>query len=64
MGDVEHWHYDTFRVTWRDRMLGESFLRFALDNEGKVSQVNVQGLADFTRVAKQDYAPAANMSER
>ena len=64
VGDVEHWHYDTFRVTWRDRMLGESFLRFVLDNEGKVSQVNVQGLADFTRVAKQDYAPAANMSER
>ena len=29
-GDLEHWHYDTFRVTWRDRQLGKGLVNFQI----------------------------------
>jgi CubicO group peptidase (beta-lactamase class C family) len=31
VGDMEHWQYDTFRVTWRDHRDGKSFVQFDLD---------------------------------
>lgn len=31
VGDLEHWHYDTFRATWRDHRDGKSFVTFELD---------------------------------
>jgi CubicO group peptidase (beta-lactamase class C family) len=49
-GDLEHWHYDTFRVTWRDRQQGKSFISFRLNSQGKVEVMNMEGLAEFTRV--------------
>ena len=49
-GDLEHWHYDTFRVTWRDPMLGKGMVTFTLDADGKPGQVKVEDLADFKRV--------------
>lgn len=35
-GDLEHWHYDTFRVTWRDRAYSflDTFVTFTLDAKG------------------------------
>src|SRR5205085_1721518 len=30
-GDLTHWHFDTFKVTWRDRGLGTSYLTFNVD---------------------------------
>ena len=44
IGDLEHWHYDTFRVTWRHGifdMPGQSFLTFYLDEKGKVVKLMV-----------------------
>jgi CubicO group peptidase (beta-lactamase class C family) len=37
VADLEHWHYDTFRVRWRDRIYdyADTFATFALDAEGK-----------------------------
>jgi hypothetical protein len=35
-GDMEHWHYDTFRVTWRDHRDGTNQVTFALDPDGKI----------------------------
>ncbi len=49
-GDLEHWHYDTFRVTWRDRQEGKGFISFRLNSMGKVEVMNMEGLAEYTRV--------------
>ncbi|MFQ6113550.1 MAG: serine hydrolase [bacterium] len=41
IGDLEHWHYDTFRVAWRHPiydMPGKTFLTFYLDEKGQVSE--------------------------
>ncbi|HKZ03103.1 MAG TPA: serine hydrolase [Pyrinomonadaceae bacterium] len=48
-GDLEHWHFDTFRVIWRDRMQGKGFVSFRLNKQGKVDQLNIENLSDFTR---------------
>lgn len=49
-GDLEHWHFDTFRVIWRDRMQGKGFVSFRLNKQGKVDELNIETLSDFTRV--------------
>ncbi|HET7622151.1 MAG TPA: serine hydrolase [Gemmatimonadaceae bacterium] len=49
-GDLEHWNYDTFRASWRDKRLGKSFITFALDARARVSEMKVEGLADFAAV--------------
>jgi hypothetical protein len=44
IGDLEHWHYDTFRVTWRHPIFDmevKSFLTFYLDDAGNVSELKV-----------------------
>jgi CubicO group peptidase (beta-lactamase class C family) len=46
-GDLEHWNYDTFRASWRDKRLGKSFVTFALDARARVTEMKVEGLADF-----------------
>ena len=40
LGDMEHWHYDTFRVVWRDHRDGTNLVTFALDMDGKVDMMN------------------------
>jgi hypothetical protein len=49
-GDLEHWQYDTFRAVWRNPRLGKSFVTFALDARARVSDMDVEGLADFGAV--------------
>ncbi|HET7112608.1 MAG TPA: serine hydrolase [Pyrinomonadaceae bacterium] len=49
-GELEHWHYDTFRVVWRDRMEGKGFVVFKLNAKGQPETVTIDGLGDFTRV--------------
>jgi CubicO group peptidase (beta-lactamase class C family) len=49
VGDLEHWHYDTFRAQWRDAGLGRSFLTFTLNARGEVARVDVEGLGQFDR---------------
>ena len=48
-GDLEHWNYDTFRVNWRDRMEGKTFVNFRLNSKGKIDSMNLENLADFSR---------------
>ena len=48
-GDLEHWHYDTFRAIWRNRALGKAFTTFALGADGKVKSVDVENLGTFGR---------------
>lgn len=50
-GELTHWQYDTFRVTWRDRLIEPAYVTFALDAEGKVERISmrpVSPLADFS----------------
>lgn len=38
VGDLEHWHFDTFRVKWRDSIVypfPRGFVTFSLDEQGK-----------------------------
>lgn len=44
LGDLEHWHHDVFRVTWRHPifdMAPRSFIRFELDEDGTVTGLEV-----------------------
>ena len=64
-GDLEHWNYDTFRVTWRDRMEGKGLISFRLNAGGKVESVNIERLSDFTRVPDEKPAgPAVTSSAK
>ncbi|CAN5258709.1 serine hydrolase [soil metagenome] len=38
--DLEHWHYDTFRVNWRNPALREDFLTFRLGIDGQVESLD------------------------
>ncbi|HEU4769179.1 MAG TPA: serine hydrolase [Pyrinomonadaceae bacterium] len=49
-GDLEHWHYNTFRVVWRDSMGGKGFINFKLNAKGQPETVSIEGLGEFTRV--------------
>ena len=51
VGDVEHWQYDTFKVTWRDRVIEDAFLTFSLDADGNIDHMTMKAvspLADFS----------------
>ena len=48
-GSLEHWHYDTFRVTWSEAREGASFVTFTLDAAGKVDRMEVGGITTFHR---------------
>jgi CubicO group peptidase (beta-lactamase class C family) len=60
-GDLEHWHYDTFQATWRDRMLGKGMVTFTLNSRGEVAEVNIDGLGEFTR-APEKAEPVAGVT--
>jgi CubicO group peptidase (beta-lactamase class C family) len=42
VGDMEHWHLDTFSIKWRDSVtyqFGRGFVSFIVDSAGKVSEL-------------------------
>lgn len=44
VGDLEHWHFDTFRVAWRDSIVypfPRGFVTFLLDSKGHVSEMKI-----------------------
>lgn len=57
-GTLEHWHFDTFRVKWKDEVQGQGFINFKLNSQGKVETMGIEGLADFKR--QPDKAATAN----
>jgi hypothetical protein len=62
-GDLEHWHYDTFRAIWRNKMLGKALVTFVVDGAAKVAEAKVEGIADFKRAAaKADTTPGVSMT--
>lgn len=51
VGTLEHWQYDTFKVTWDDRTIEPAYVSFALDAQGKVDRITMKAmspLADFS----------------
>jgi hypothetical protein len=50
--DLEHWHYDTFRVVWRDREMGRGMATFVTDADGKLSRLQVRNVGEFVRVER------------
>jgi len=51
VADLAHWHFDTFKATWRDPEAGTDLVTFALDADGKVDHLTWPGQGDFARVA-------------
>jgi CubicO group peptidase (beta-lactamase class C family) len=59
-GPLQHWHYDTFQVTWTDVRAGsvprKSFVNFQLNSQGHVSALTIEEQIEFRRAP--DSAPA------
>jgi CubicO group peptidase (beta-lactamase class C family) len=49
IADLEPWHQDMFRATWRRPGAGTTFVTFHLDTRGRVRSAAVDGFATFTR---------------
>ncbi len=62
-GELEHWHYNTFRATWRDKTLGKSLVTFNLNAAGKAETLNIENLADFKRTEKVEDVASLALSE-
>lgn len=48
-GDLEHWHYDTFRVTWRVPARTSTLATFRLDRRGAPAGVSIAGFPELIR---------------
>jgi CubicO group peptidase (beta-lactamase class C family) len=54
-GVLQHWHYDTFRAVWKNRLLGKPMVTFTIDATPKVAALKLENIGDFVRVpAKAD----------
>jgi CubicO group peptidase (beta-lactamase class C family) len=49
VGDLEHWHHDTFRTVWRNPGAGRSFVRFSLDERARITALELDGFGTFTK---------------
>ncbi len=48
-GDLEHWNYDTFQVSWRDKVQGKGLVIFSLNAKGSVDGIDLGGMGKFKR---------------
>lgn len=62
VGDLEHWHYDTFRVTWRERTLGKALVTFTLNAQGDIDEMKAPDLQMSFKRAPEEAKPAAAIS--
>jgi hypothetical protein len=54
-GELEHWHYDTFRAIWKNRLLGKPMITFFIDGTPTVASLRLENIGEFVRVpAKAD----------
>jgi CubicO group peptidase (beta-lactamase class C family) len=49
VGDLEHWHFDTFLVRWRDPVMGSGLVTFRISNDGKVASLEIEEMGEFPR---------------
>jgi CubicO group peptidase (beta-lactamase class C family) len=59
LGDLGHWNYDTYRITWRNDTLPKGFITFRLTPKAKVDELKfeITGMGDW--VAKREEAKDA-----
>lgn len=64
IGDLDHWHFDTFKVTWRDHRDGWNLVTFALNTDGSVDMLRAElgGLPEEWPVMKRVPDPTAAQS--
>ncbi len=43
VGQLEHWHYDTFRAHWEAEWREKSFVTFLLDSKGLPASLQFRG---------------------
>ena len=48
-GVMEHWHYDTFEIHWKDRTAGEDTIVFMIGADGKVQSLRWEGFGEFIK---------------
>lgn len=49
-GDLEHWHFDTFRARWRrSALFSQNLVSFGLGRDGGVSTLSVDQFGEFGR---------------
>ena len=48
--ELRHWHYDTFRVVWKNRLLGKPMITFVVDGTPKVASMKLENIGEFVRV--------------
>jgi CubicO group peptidase (beta-lactamase class C family) len=51
IGDLQPWQHDTFKAHWRDRLIEDAFVTFALNPDGTIDSAKmaaVSPLADFS----------------
>ncbi|MBB65600.1 MAG: hypothetical protein CMO81_11120 [Waddliaceae bacterium] len=53
-GNLGHWHYDTFRVTWNELLgqatLGDTLVNFVPGHDGQIQLIRILGVMDFQKV--------------
>ena len=49
-GQLEHWQYDVFRVTWPDPFWDPAYVAFGIDPDGTVGELRVVDGGSFRRV--------------
>ncbi len=62
VGDLAHWHYDTFRITWRNPVMGKKWVVFTLGAKGGADTLTLEGMEEeiaFKRVREERQADAA-----
>jgi hypothetical protein len=47
-GPLEHWHYDTFRVSYGDGRGGPSLVQFGLGTDGTVARLLLRGSEEYS----------------
>ena len=49
-GAMEHWHYDTFEITWKNRTNGKDTIVFTIGADGTVDNLSWEGFAEFKKL--------------
>jgi hypothetical protein len=49
VGEVHHYHYDSFEIVWRQSTLGTTLATFSLDPSGAPTNLELEDYGRFTR---------------
>ena len=49
---LDHWHYDTYKAVWPDRMMGEDLVTFVLGADGCVQKIVIDRFGEFERTSE------------